>query len=209
MLSGLFGLDKISAKTWISSIVAVAGVALLSSDKGHGTASSLTGDTLEIISAIFFSTYIIRLSKYCNTVSANPLVAVKIATQAILSIVWAALAELVFLFHHTPASVSSDITAIPTWTVAIIAINIGAVAWTGLISSALSGWAQTQGQQGVPASEAVVIYASQPLWASGLAALVLGESFGPRGLAGGALIIAATLLASRKGKGDDEAAQPP
>lgn len=196
VLSGIFGIDKISPKTWISSFIAVAGVALLSSDKGHGTISSLGGDFLEILSALFFSTYIIRLSNFCNRLPANPLVATKIATQAVLSIGWAFLAELANLFSHAPTQVSATSATTP-WTISTVAINLGVVAWTGLMTSAVSGWAQTRGQQGVPASEAVVIFATQPLWASALAAIVLGESFGPRGFAGGALIVAATLIASK------------
>lgn len=202
VLSGLFGIDKITPKTWLSSLVAIAGVALLSSDKGHGAVSSFTGDALEIVSALFFSTYIIRLGKYCNALPANPLVATKIAVQAILSIGWAVLANLGTIFHHVPTDVSETAEVLP-WTLPTIGITIGVVAWTGLVSSAISGWAQTTGQRGVPASEAVIIFATQPLWASALATFILHESFGPKGLAGGALIVAATLLASVKGGNDD------
>ena len=91
------------------------------------------------------------------------------------------------------------------WTLAGIAVNVAVVSWTGLFSSAVSGWAQTKGQQVVPASEAVVIFPTQPLWASTLAALLLGESFGPKGFAGGALIVVATLIASRlSGEGEQK-----
>lgn len=202
VLSGIFGLDKISPRTWLSSLVAVAGVALLSSDKGHGTVSSFTGDALEVLSAVIFSTYIIRLSKFCNDLPANPLVATKIAAQAFLSIGWALATEIGMWQHRVPASESSFEPV--AWSFSDIAISAAVVMWTGLFSSAASGWAQTKGQQGVPPSEAVVIFATQPLWASGLAALVLGESFGVKGIAGGALIIAATLIASRTGKKEDK-----
>lgn len=198
VLSGLLGLDKISRSTWISSLVAVAGVALLSSDKGHGTVSSFNGDALEVLSALFFSTYIIRLSKFCNDIPANPLVATKIAVQTVLSFAWVALAELFIFFKHTPTEIAVTDTPIP-WTFAAVLANVLVVMWTGVMSSAVSGWAQTKGQQGVPPSEAVVIFATQPLWASALAALVLGESFGLKGFAGGALIIVATLLSSKSG----------
>lgn len=203
VLAGIFGLDKISPKTWLSSLVAVAGVALLSSDKGHGSVSSLTGDALEVLSAFFFSTYIIRLSRYCNEVPANPLVAVKIAVQAVLSVLWAASSEIGQFFKHVPTEVSTG-DEIAHWTLTAVLVNLGVVLWTGLLSSAASGWAQTKGQQGVPASQAVVIFSTQPLWASALAAVVLGESFGPKGFAGGAMIVAATLIA---GNSDEREAE--
>ncbi|CAN8071982.1 unnamed protein product [Agarophyton chilense] len=197
VMAGLLGKAKIPTTTWISSLVAVTGVALLSSDKGHGTVASFSGDALEVLSALFFSAYVFRLEKYCNTVAANPLVATKIAVQAVLSIGWALFAEVGSNIVHAPSDSPEHMAS---WTFNVIVINALVVAWTGLVSSALSGWAQTKGQQGVPASEAVVIFATQPLWASAIAAILLGESFGPRGLGGGALIIAGTLIASRKRK---------
>lgn len=203
VLAGIFGLDKITPKTWLSSLIAVGGVALLSSDKGHGTVSSFTGDALEVLSAFFFSTYIIRLSKYCNEIPAKPLVAMKIAVQAVLSIGWALSAEIGILFNHGPSDLSSG-DEIAAWTLGAVLVNVGVVVWTGLFSSAISGWAQTKGQQGVPASEAVVIFATQPLWASGVAAIILGESFGAKGFAGGALIVAATLLAASSSSKEEE-----
>lgn len=195
VMAGLFGKAKIPLITWVSSLVAVTGVALLSSDKGHGTVASLSGDALEVTSALFFSAYVFRLEKYCNTVAANPLVATKIAVQAFLSIGWALFAQVGSSVVHAP---SEQLENVATWTLSAVAINAAVVGWTGLVSSALSGWAQTKGQQGVPASEAVVIFATQPLWASAIATVLLGETFGPRGLAGGALIVMATLLAGRK-----------
>lgn len=198
------GIDAISPTTWLSSIVAVAGVALLSSDKASGTEATLTGDALEVLSALFFSTYIIRLSKYANNLPANPLVATKIVVQAVLSIGWALLTELSVILHNNVTDASDIPIDAVSWTFNSVLVNIGVVMWTGLLSSAVSGWAQTKGQRGVPASEAVVIFAAQPLWASALAAIVLGESFGVKGYAGGALIVVATLIAGvQSGKGKE------
>ena len=105
--------------------------------------------------------------------------------------------------HHAlsgPVQAAAQLDDIPVaeMTAAGIVINIAVVLWTGLLSSAASGWAQTKGQQSVPASEAAVIFATQPLWASGIAAVLLGEGFGPKGIAGGALIVLSTLLSSRQ-----------
>lgn len=202
VLAGLFGLDRISPRTWAASVVAVLGVALLSSDKGHGTVSSLSGDALEVLSALFFSTYIIRLSKFANDLPANPLVATKIAAQAVLSIGWALAASIPTWLHPPPVTI--DAAPPVAWTASDIGVNIAVVMWTGLLSSAASGWAQAKGQRGVPASEAVVIFATQPLWASALAAVVLGEGFGIKGFIGGGMIVAATLIATQSADRDDD-----
>ena len=74
-------------------VLAVACVALLSIDKGYGTVSSRTGEVLEIVSATFFSFYIIRLGKYCNSVKSSALVAKKIVTKALLSFLRAVIFE--------------------------------------------------------------------------------------------------------------------
>ena len=52
------------------------------------------------------------------------------------------------------------------------------------------------GQQQIPAGVAGVIYAAQPLWSAAFGYLVLGESLGPRALAGAACVLAATLVAA-------------
>ncbi len=202
VLAGVLGLEVIRRSTWISSFVAIAGVALLSLDHGAGTASSVTGDGLELTSAFFFSTYILRLARYCNTVRPAPLVATKILVQAILSLGWA---TSIALMSHPDVPIDSS-SALPEWTWPVILLNLGVVAWTGIVSSAVSGWAQTKGQQLVPASEAVVVFATQPLWASAISGALLGETFGTRGILGGALIVASTLVAARGDAtdGDDE-----
>jgi drug/metabolite transporter (DMT)-like permease len=193
VMTGLFGINRVGRNTWISSLIAISGVALLSLDKGHGTQSSVLGDSLEVLSAVFFSIYVIRLGGYCNRVPSGPLIAVKITVQAALSTLWALGMEAYTLTAH-PVMHNPDGPA--SWTAHAIFINVAVIAWTGIMSSAVSGWLQTKGQQFVPASESAVIFATQPLWASATAAVVLGETFGPRGVGGGALIVLATIFAS-------------
>lgn len=193
--AALLGIGEVSKSTFAAAAVAVFGVALLSLDKSHGVTSSLTGDSLEILSAVFFSAYIIRLGAFANKVRTAPLVATKIAMQAILSVSWVTGMEIMLSQGAQPAA--GTVAPILHLTSAGILINVAVVAWTGLMSSAVSGWAQTKGQETTPASEAAVIFATQPLWASAIAAIGLGESFGPKGIMGGLLIVVSTLISSR------------
>lgn len=198
VLGTVLGVDNITFTNGLSSLIAVAGVFLLSADKPRGTVSSLTGDALEVVSAIFFTAYIVRLGAFCNKVAPTKLVATKIATQAIFSILWAVSAESLMAIRHVPHTVISDgasVVAAP-WTLPAVAVGVAVILWTGLFPSAISGWAQTKGQQGVKPSEAVLIYATQPLWSTGLAAVLLGESFGVKGFFGGSLIVLSSLLPS-------------
>lgn len=212
ILAGALGLQAISNRTWASSAIAVSGVALLSLDKSHGSVSSLTGDGLEVVSAFFFSAYILRLGNYANKVRAPPLVATKIVVQALLSICWVTASSLLSASHHVSANYAPGGRMVPVggvlgtgWTTAEVAVNVGVVVWTGLFVSALSGYIQTKGQTAVKPSDAAVIFATQPLFAAALSALVLGEGFGPKGIAGGVLILGATILSSL---GEDEAPPP-
>ncbi|GAB0494941.1 hypothetical protein MMPV_006238 [Pyropia vietnamensis] len=178
ILAGALGLQAISNRTWISSAIAVSGVALLSLDKSHGSVSSLTGDGLEVVSAIFFSAYILRLGKYAQKVRAPPLVATKIVVQALLSICWVTASSLLSASYHVSANYAPGGRMVPAggvlgtgWTAADVAVNVGVVVWTGLFVSALSGYIQTKGQSAVKPSDAAVIFATQPLFAAALSAL--------------------------------------
>lgn len=195
VIAAALGIAKVSRNTWIGSITALAGVALLSSDKGHGAMSSLTGDSLEVLSAFFFSLFVIRLGAFCNRIPPGPLVASKLAVQAFLSICWAVSVE-AFELSGPGGGYDAVYHENHPWTLPVVAVNLGVVAWTGLICSALSGWFQTKGQQSVDADETAVIFATQPLWAAATAAILLGEGFGPKGFAGGALIVGATIFSS-------------
>ncbi|KAK1862184.1 hypothetical protein I4F81_004759 [Pyropia yezoensis] len=78
------------------------------------------------------------------------------------------------------------------------ALGLTPLTATALVSSAVTvAGVATAGQRVVPASEAAIIYATQPLWASLLAAVVLGESFEGRGVLGGLLILVGVVLAGR------------
>lgn len=197
VLSGIFGLDAVTRNTLISSFIAVAGVALLSLDKGHGSVSSLSGDALEILSAVFFSAFILRLGRYVSRgVRTAPLVAWKICVQTILCTTYAA--GQTFLTSANAVNTGDLLDGPAEWTQPIVALNVFGMLWTGLVCSALGGWVQSKGQEKVPASTAVVIFAMQPLWASAMAAVVLGESFGTKGVLGGGLIVASTIVAGIK-----------
>eukprot|EP00190_Bangiopsis_sp_CCMP1999_P006895 CAMPEP_0198723838 /NCGR_PEP_ID=MMETSP1475-20131203/1346_1 /TAXON_ID= ORGANISM="Unidentified sp., Strain CCMP1999" /NCGR_SAMPLE_ID=MMETSP1475 /ASSEMBLY_ACC=CAM_ASM_001111 /LENGTH=367 /DNA_ID=CAMNT_0044485131 /DNA_START=186 /DNA_END=1289 /DNA_ORIENTATION=+ len=192
VLGFLTGIEKsLSATTILSSIVAVAGVSLLAADSNPDVESSLKGDVLEVASALFFSLYILRINNYSKRSRVPLLVGTKIIVQAIFAWVWA--------FQSITTS-QTTVHFIPDGGIKDILAWAGVVAWTGLMSSALSGWLQTSAQKVVPPSEAAVIFASQPLIAAGMSWVLLGESLDLQGGIGGLLIVSATLFSSLKVK---------
>ena len=73
-----------------------------------------------------------------------------------------------------------------------------AVAWTGLITTALNRFIETTALGKMKSAEASVILATEPLWASLFAALWLKEDFGANDYIGGALIVGACLATALK-----------
>lgn len=74
-----------------------------------------------------------------------------------------------------------------------------AVVFTGIFASGLAFLFQTMAQRRVPAVEAAVILAAEPLFAALFARIFLGETGGWRLMAGGAIIVLGMVLSAVKG----------
>lgn len=94
------------------------------------------------------------------------------------------------------AAASVAVAAPVLWTPMAIFLNLMIVLWAGVLVSAASSWLQTKGQQAVPASEAAVLFAAQPLWASVVATVMLGERLTSLGMAGAAMIVSGAVISS-------------
>eukprot|EP00611_Tribonema_gayanum_P027379 TRINITY_DN6749_c0_g3_i1.p1 TRINITY_DN6749_c0_g3~~TRINITY_DN6749_c0_g3_i1.p1 ORF type:complete len:331 (-),score=76.81 TRINITY_DN6749_c0_g3_i1:4-975(-) len=70
-----------------------------------------------------------------------------------------------------------------------------ALGYTGLITTALAVYLETIALQRVSAAEMSVIFATEPLWATGFASVLLGETLGPQAAIGAVFILAACLTA--------------
>nr|WP_281173203.1 DMT family transporter [Deinococcus pimensis] len=112
---------------------------------------------------------------------ALPLTAVQVVVTAALTWLWAAL--------------TGHATLPPTeaWP---------ALIYLGLVATAATTLLQTIGQKHVSAPEAAVIYSLEPVTASIFSFLLLGETIGARGLAGGALVVVAMVLSQLPGRED-------
>ena len=80
-----------------------------------------------------------------------------------------------------------------SWDAAAWAVP-GAVLYTGLWGTAATIWLQALIFKHLPAVDASVILSSEPLWAAGFAALLLGDGVTSNTLLGGALIVAALAV---------------
>ncbi|MBD1913370.1 MULTISPECIES: DMT family transporter [unclassified Leptolyngbya] len=157
-----------------AAAVAVAGVGMLSWEGGGFN----WGDVVTLGCAVAIAVYILLLERIAPRHATLPLVAVQLTVMAVLGTLWALpqlLTQMDAIAHH-----------------------FGTLLYTGLVITATPIWTQALAQRWVPSYEAALIYTLEPVFATLFAFLMLGEALGPRGLLGGALVIAATLWSQRK-----------
>ncbi|CAM9269168.1 unnamed protein product [Scytosiphon promiscuus] len=72
---------------------------------------------------------------------------------------------------------------------------MGALAYTGLVTTSLAIWLETICLEKVPAAEMSVIFSTEPLWATLVSGVFLKETMGPNALVGAGVILLACLVA--------------
>ena len=80
------------------------------------------------------------------------------------------------------------------------ALAVAAIVWTGLVTEAYTIYAQSYGQRRVRPVTANLIYTIQPIFTALFAWLLLGETLGPAGVLGGAMIGSAVFLVTNESK---------
>lgn len=68
-----------------------------------------------------------------------------------------------------------------------------AIAWTGIVTTALTAYGENYSMKFLSASESTVIYSTEPLWGTAFAAVALGETVGLNTAVGAALIMCACV----------------
>lgn len=209
--AGVLGLELLTPRMAFGALMAFGGVGLLTLgasgvEVAARTASTtLLGDGFEILSAGLMTIYMLRMAYHARRAKRTaPMVAVKVCTQAVLSIAWLGAQSIVRSATASTATTASIglLAGAGGWTAWAIAVNVALVLWAGIVVSAGASWMQTKGQAVVPASEAAVLFASQPVWASVMAAFIFGERLAVAGMAGAAMIITGTVVSSTTTKGD-------
>lgn len=183
--------QPVGRAVWGGCGLALAGTALLALDRTSAAATAapdaLTGDAFVLAAACFYSLQTYRLSIHAPRFASTRLALYKSASFAAAATVWAALGAAAGLGRD-------DVTALAAPPVA------AALLWTAAGPGAAAAWLQARGQAVVPSARAQTIYALNVVASAGVAAVVLGETLGGSGWAGGAAIVAGGLLASRDGK---------
>jgi drug/metabolite transporter (DMT)-like permease len=198
-----------SLRLSVSSILSMAGVGVLSRNGGGATGRNIlssfrAGDLMVLSAAVAYSAHITRLSQLAPRLkSPLRLAALKSATQLLLSInamaVFAARRAIWGKHAVTTSRAAAQDHSLsgPLFAVAL---------WNGAVCTGFTMWAQGVGQTHVKASEAALIYATQPIWGAAFSALLVGERPTLRELRGLGLLFAAMFLSLSGGRGSIGAA---
>lgn len=191
MLVGLTG-RKVPPVIWASAVVAIGGMALLTSGDGNLN----YGDALCVLSAFLFGVHKFRTeSVTANFDNTDDLMAVQLFVLSILSLLVAA-PEIYGYMRDSGLDVSNALSlasSVP-WVSCV---------YMGLATTALTLWIECKALKDVSAPLAALIYSSEPLWGALVAMIFLGERFDTKGYIGGALIVMSSLGAQLVGDGKD------
>ncbi|MFC6084081.1 DMT family transporter [Sphaerisporangium aureirubrum] len=180
---------RVTGRTWLATGLAVAGLAAFTlMAGGDGGAVSSAGLALTVLSALLYAVHVVALSRWSRPAEAYALSVAQIATLALVLTAVAA-----------PGGVTLPATPAD---------------WAGLVylatvAGALSFVTQTWAQAHIPAAPAAIVMSVEPLWATAFAVLLYHETAGWSLLAGGACVLAATLLVSSPPEPGDAAPSRP
>ncbi len=163
--------------TLLGLALATAGLVVMTRpDLGRATA----GDLWTLACALIYAVYLVALNEALAASPYPPLLVWQIVTTAAVTLAWALAVERgAFVLNGT------------------VRLSLG---MTVLLSTLLALYLQNRFQGSTTATRAGLIFSSEPIFATGFAALLLGEAI-PRGWGvGAALILAAVLVVELLGR---------
>lgn len=168
---GVFLNQKTSKSTWISAIIAIIGLYLVSMNEDAGISK---GDLLVFISAFFWSIHIILISRFTQTKNVLKLSFTQYIVCSIISLIVALIKENIQLQGLIDA---------------IVPLLYGGVASVGIAYTL-----QAYGQKHARASHAAIIMSLESVFALIGGYLILNEVMSLRGYLGCALMFVSVLL---------------
>lgn len=161
---------RISVRAILASGLAFSGMAIMSWEGGE----PLIGDLGLLASAFFDTVNIILLERFAHRHSSISLTGMRIWIIAILGLLWAA------------PDINGQLEAIPkSW---------GVLLYLSVVATAILFFLYTIALRFVPAYEAALFGALEPVFGAIIAFFILGETFGTRGFIGAAMVLSGMLL---------------
>ncbi len=182
IFSALFFKDKISTRIWISTIIALIGVSVMSI---IGLEKFAIGDLLVLICDVFYAIYIIYLSRNLKSIDIIGVSTIIVFFISLYSLIASILFE---DFNYTFKNMNN------------IFENSGILLlllYMGICATSIATLTQNFGQKHLSSTKAAIIFATEPLFATFFA--VLGnESLNLQIIIGGIIILIGILLSIEK-----------
>ena len=163
-----------------AALLACVGVGLMSFD----VQGDVWGDLATLAAALAYALYTILMSARAKNHAPAQLAAAQISCMAVLGTCW-----------MLASSGTARVLSLPG--------VLDAHVWWGLlylgaIASAATFFLQAMAQSHVPAPQAALIYAMEPVFAAAFGWWTIGEQMTPLALLGGALVVTAVLVGQRE-----------
>jgi drug/metabolite transporter (DMT)-like permease len=158
--------------TWIAAVIAVIGTLFLSTG---GKLTLASGDLLELVGAFMWACHLILVSKLSSKIN--------VVQFSLVQYVIAGFLSLIFGLIFEPTTFAGLPNA---WM---------AIAYAGIVSTAIGFTGQFWGQQHAPAADAALILSMEAVFAALSGFLFLAERFTPIQFVGCIMIFGAVLLA--------------
>jgi len=206
------------ARVWFAAGLSVVGVALLEASNLLTSGGCAPGDVLGLLQPVFFGVGFYRLESamgaHVREGSCAPEPPLSSGDVALALTTYQTWTVLVMAFGWAMLD-SGSIGALMSNVVEASALAaaspamIGALLWCGIVTTAGCSFAEAQALSRLSASDAMVIFATEPLWAAAFAWCTLGETMGPAAIGGGGLIVLSCVLSSGAGlPPDDQPSHP-
>lgn len=167
--------ERITRPFLVGLVLSLGGAAMLAGSSYQSAPGHLTGDFYGIVTALFFSGYLLMVKRLRRTLSAAAIMAWSgIVTAAVLSFLNLAIGD-----TWIPVTLAG-------WAVLVALAVLSHAAGQGLIAHALAR---------LPASFSAVALLSEPLFAAAIAWIVLNEAVTPLQGAGGVVILIGIIIA--------------
>jgi drug/metabolite transporter (DMT)-like permease len=162
--------QRLSVRAILASALAFGGIGVMSWEGGE---TSL-GNIWLVVAALCDAISVIVLEKFSPQYSAVALSAIRVWCVALLGLIWAA-PEITTEFQ-------------------VLTRHWGALHYLGIVATGLVSWLAVIGLRWIPAHEAAIFLALEPLFGGVIAFFLIGETFGIRGGIGALMVLSGIIL---------------
>ena len=176
----------------VGAVLAAMGVYAL---EMGGTETLNSGDIMSLMQPIMFGLGFWRMEA---AMEKYPTEAGRLAASQLLAVFLVSASYLTCWSPVSGFSVSDACHALPSTTEVMTWLHdpkiLGALLWTGIVTTAFTIWMETLALKTLSAAETTVIFSTEPLFGAAFASVVAGDSLGSCAAVGAAFIIGGCLV---------------